>query len=42
MLAGRLEVFPMLLLVYPMLWKESIREHRRKKRRRAERAKERE
>ena len=42
MLAGRLEVFPMLLLLYPMLWKESIREHRRKKRRRAERAKERE
>lgn len=35
MLAGRLEVFPMLMLLYPPLWRESIREHRRKKRRAA-------
>ena len=35
MLAGRLEVFPMLMLLYPPLWRESAREHKRKKRRRA-------
>lgn len=34
MLAGRLEVFPILLLCYPPLWKEAVREHRHKKRRR--------
>ena len=34
MLAGRLEVFPMLLLLYPPLWKETYREHKRKQRRR--------
>ena len=33
MLAGRLEVFPMLILLYPPLWKETWREHKRKKRR---------
>ena len=33
MLAGRLEVFPMLMLLYPPLWKEAVREHKRKKRR---------
>ena len=33
MLAGRLEVFPMLMLLYPPLWKETWREHKRKKRR---------
>ena len=36
MLAGRLEVFPLLILLYPPLWRESINEHRRKKRRRAQ------
>ena len=34
MLAGRLEVFPMLMLLYPPLWRETWREHKRKKRRR--------
>ncbi|MBE5800354.1 MAG: TrkH family potassium uptake protein [Clostridiales bacterium] len=34
MLAGRLEVFPMLMLLYPPLWKEAYREHQRKQRRR--------
>ena len=34
MLAGRLEVFPMLVLLYPPLWKETVNEYRRKKRRR--------
>ena len=34
MLAGRLEVFPMLMLLYPPLWKEAYREHKRKQRRR--------
>lgn len=33
MLAGRLEVFPMLMLLYPPLWKEAYREHQRKQRR---------
>ena len=33
MLAGRLEVFPMLMLLYPPLWKEAFTEHKRKKRR---------
>lgn len=33
MLAGRLEVFPMLMLLYPPLWKESIIEMRRRRRR---------
>ena len=33
MLAGRLEVFPMLMLLYPPLWRETWREHQRKKRR---------
>ena len=32
MLAGRLEVFPMLMLFYPVLWKEAIAESRRRKR----------
>lgn len=36
MLAGRLEVFPMLMLLYPPLWRESYRAHKRKQRRRAE------
>ena len=31
MLAGRLEVFPLLMLFYPPLWKESIAEARRRK-----------
>lgn len=31
MLAGRLEVFPMLMLLYPPLWKESIIEMRRRR-----------
>jgi len=35
MLAGRLEVFPMLMLLYPPLWKETHREHQRRQRRRA-------
>ena len=35
MLAGRLEVFPILMLLYPPLWRETIREHRRRQRRRA-------
>ena len=34
MLAGRLEVFPMLMLLYPPLWKEAYREHKRRQRRR--------
>jgi len=34
MLAGRLEVFPMLMLLYPPLWREAYREHKRKQRRR--------
>ena len=34
MLAGRLEVFPMLMLLYPPLWKEAYHEHKRRKRRR--------
>ena len=34
MLAGRLEVFPILLLLYPPLWKETVREHKHKKHRR--------
>ena len=32
MLAGRLEVFPMLMLFYPPLWKETIADARRRKR----------
>jgi len=32
MLAGRLEIFPMLMLLYPPLWKESISEARRRRR----------
>ena len=36
MLAGRLEVFPLLILLYPPLWKESVQEHNRKQRRRAQ------
>ena len=35
MLAGRLEVFPMLVLLYPPLWRETIREQQRRKRLRA-------
>ena len=35
MLAGRLEVFPILMLLYPPLWRETIRDHRRRQRRRA-------
>lgn len=31
MLAGRLEIFPLLMLLYPPLWKESIAEARRRK-----------
>ncbi|MBQ7886707.1 MAG: TrkH family potassium uptake protein [Clostridia bacterium] len=34
MLAGRLEVFPMLMLFYPPLWKEAWRERKRRQRRR--------
>jgi len=34
MLAGRLEVFPILLLLYPALWKETLHDYRHKKRRR--------
>ena len=34
MLAGRLEVFPILLLLYPPLWKETVREYKHKKHRR--------
>ena len=33
MLAGRLEVFPLLMLLYPPLWKEAVHEHQRRKRR---------
>ena len=32
MLAGRLEIFPLLMLFYPPLWKESLAEARRRKR----------
>lgn len=35
MLAGRLEVFPMLMLFYPPIWKETFREYQHRKRRRA-------
>ena len=35
MLAGRLEIFPLLMLFYPPLWKESIAESRRRKQRQA-------
>lgn len=35
MLIGRLEVFPMLMLLYPPLWKEAFHEHKRRQRRRA-------
>ena len=35
MLAGRLEVFPMLMLFYPGLWREAISESRRRKRMRS-------
>ena len=35
MLIGRLEVFPMLMLIYPPLWKEVWQEHKRRQRRRA-------
>ena len=31
MLAGRLEIFPLLMLLYPPLWRESISEARRRK-----------
>lgn len=34
MLAGRLELFPLLMLLYPPLWKETVQEARRRKRRR--------
>jgi len=34
MLAGRLEVFPLLILLYPPLWRESYNEHKRKARKR--------
>ena len=34
MLAGRLEIFPLLMLFYPPLWKETIAENRRRKNRR--------
>ena len=34
MLAGRLEVFPLLILLYPPLWRESYEEHKRKQRKR--------
>lgn len=34
MLAGRLEIFPVLMLLYPPLWKEVVHEHGRLKRRR--------
>lgn len=34
MLAGRLEVFPLLILLYPRLWRESYNEHKRKQRKR--------
>jgi len=36
MLAGRLEVFPILMLLYPPLWRESVQEHKRRQRRRAQ------
>ena len=32
MLAGRLEVFPMLMLLYPPLWKETVSEARKRRR----------
>ena len=32
MLAGRLEIFPMLLLLYPPLWRETVSEMKRRKR----------
>lgn len=35
MLAGRLEIFPLLMLLYPPLWKESLCEARRRKSRMA-------
>ena len=35
MLIGRLEVFPMLILVYPPLWRETVSEGRKRKRLRA-------
>ena len=34
MLAGRLELFPLLMLMYPPLWKDAINEARRRRRRR--------
>jgi len=36
MLAGRLEVFPLLILLYPPLWRESYNEYKRRQRRRAQ------
>ena len=36
MLAGRLEVFPMLMLFYPGLWREAISESRRRRRLRSD------
>ena len=35
MLAGRLEIFPMLLLLYPPMWKETVSEAKKRKRMRA-------
>lgn len=35
MLTGRLEIFPMMLLLYPKLWKETISEAQKRKRMRA-------
>ena len=35
MLAGRLEIFPLLMLLYPPLWRESVSEARRRKARAA-------
>ena len=37
MLAGRLELFPMLLLLYPPLWKETVSEMKKRKRMRMRR-----
>ena len=31
MLAGRLELFPLLILFHPAIWKESFESHRKKK-----------
>ena len=40
MLAGRLEIFPMLLLLYPPLWREMAEDAKRRLRREAQKRRE--